>query len=248
MQVFAVFPSVDADRRIQSSGRAAISGGVRRGSGGGIINVIYKSGTNAFHGSAYDFLRNSVLDANSFFSNLRNSPLPSFKRNQFGGSLGGPVRLPNIYNGTNKTFFFVAYEGLRQGSATTLTTTVPTLQQRQGDFSQTFNTSGQLVQIYDPSTTVASGSGYVRQAFPGNRIPVSMMDRVALNLEKYYPLPNQPGTISGANNYYSSTVTHLNTNQIDAKGDENLNDQNRFSVRYSRRFLNQPDTRSVSQR
>ena len=234
VQVFAVFPSVDAveEFKVQTSGYSAEFGR----SGGGIINVIYKSGTNAFHGSAYDFLRNSVLDANNFFSNSRNSPLPSFKRNQFGGSLGGPVRLPKIYNGTNKMFFFVAYEGLRQGSATTVTTTVPTLQQRQGDFSQTFNPSGQLVQIYDPSTTVGSGSGYLRQPFPGNRIPVSMMDRVALNLEKYYPLPNQPGT----NNYYSSTVTHLNTNQIDAKGDENLNEQNRYSVRYSRRFLNQP--------
>lgn len=210
-------------------------------SGSGIINLIYKSGTNQFHGSAYEFLRNSDLDSNNFFSNKSGTPLPNFKRSQFGGSLGGPVIIPRVIEGKNKTFFFVDYEGLRQGSATTLLTTVPTAAQRNGDFSQTFNASGQLVTIYDPSTTAAQGSGYVRSPFPGNMIPANRIDPVAKNIAQYYPLPNQPGLpFSGTNNYYVATTSILDTNSVDAKIDENLSDRSRFFVRYSRLGLNQP--------
>jgi hypothetical protein len=237
IQSFAVFPSVDAvqEFKVQTNGYSAEFGR----SGGGIINLIYKSGTNNFHGSAFEFLRNSDLDSNNFFSNERGTHLPSFKRSQFGGSLGGPVWLPKIYNGKDKTFFFTSYEGLRQGSASTVTTTVPTLLQRQGNFSQTTNAAGQLVQLYNPYTTVASGSGYVRQVFAGNVLPATLLNPVSLNILNYYPLPNQPGTASGANNYYDASVTKLNSNQVDVKVDENINDRNRFFVRYSRRFLDQ---------
>ncbi len=210
-------------------------------SGSGIINLIFKSGTNQFHGSAYDFLRNSDLDSNSFFSNLNGTPLPNFKRNQFGGSLGGPVDIPKLYKGRDKTFFFFDYEGLRQGSASTLQTTVPTVAQRNGDFSHTFNSTGQLVTIYDPETTVPQGSGYVRSAFPGNVIPASRMDAVGKNVVNYYPLPNQPGAaFSGVNNYYVATNNVLNSNSIDAKVDEVLSDRSRFFVRYSRQGLDNP--------
>jgi hypothetical protein len=115
IQGFAVFPSVDAvqEFKVQTNSYSAEFG--RTGSG--IVNLIYKSGTNQFHGSAFEFLRNSDLDSNSFFSNLHGTPLASFKRSQFGGSLGGPLDIPKIYRGHDKTFFFAAYEGLRQGSA-----------------------------------------------------------------------------------------------------------------------------------
>ena len=235
----AVFPSVDAvqEFKVQTNMYSAEFGR----SGSGIINLIYKSGTNQFHGSAYEFLRNSDLDSNNFFANRTGTPLPNFKRSQFGGSLGGPVDIPKLYNGKNKTFFFVDYEGLRQGSATTLQTTVPTAAQRTGDFSHTLNASGQLVTIYDPSTTVAQGTGYVRTAFPGNVIPTSRIDPVAKNVVNYYPSPNQPGLpFSGVNNYYVATTTVENTNSVDVKIDENLNDRSRFFVRYSRLGLNQP--------
>ncbi len=162
---FAVFPSVDAvqEFKVQTNTYSAEFGR----SGSGIINMIYKSGTNQFHGSVFEFLRNSDLDSNGFFANKNGVPLPNFKRNQFGASLGGPVDIPKLYKGRNKTFFFFAYEGLRQGSATTLTTTVPTAAQRTGDFSHTLNAAGQLVTIYDPTTTAPQGTGYVRQPFPG---------------------------------------------------------------------------------
>jgi hypothetical protein len=235
----AVFPSVDAvqEFKVQTNMYSSEFGR----SGSGLINLIYKSGTNHFHGSAFEFLRNSDLDANTFFSNKAGMPLPNFKRSQFGGSLGGPVEIPKVYKGTNKTFFFVDYEGLRQGSATTLQTTVPTGAQRAGDFSQTFNAAGAPVVVYDPNTTVPQGTGYVRTPFPGNGIPANRIDPVARNIVKYYPLPNQPGLpFSGTNNYYVATTSVLNTNSVDAKIDENLNDRSRFFVRYSRLGLNQP--------
>ena len=241
IQGFGVFPSVDSvqEFKVQTNSYSAEFGR----STSGIVNLIYKSGTNQFHGSAFEFLRNSDLDSNSFFSNLHGVPLPSLKRSQFGGSLGGPVEIPKLYHGRDKTFFFFAYEGLRQGSANTLTTSVPTALQRTGNFSQTLNAAGQPVIIYDPTTTVASGSGYVRTPFPGNIIPASMINPVATNVVKYYPLPNQPGAAnSGLNNYYGSGTSVVNSSQIDAKVDENINDRNRFFVRYSRRNLQVPFT------
>ncbi|MCI0620992.1 MAG: carboxypeptidase-like regulatory domain-containing protein [Acidobacteria bacterium] len=144
-----VTPSVDAvqEFRVQTSNYSAEFGLT----GGGIINLIYKSGTNELHGSLYEFLRNSVFDANNFFNNRNGIPLASFKRNQFGGSIGGPVVLPKKlfgplgYDGHNKTFFFASYEGLRERSGTNLLTTVPTEAMRRGDFSQLRNAAGQQI-------------------------------------------------------------------------------------------------------
>ncbi len=241
IQGFAVFPSVESveEFKVQTNSYSAEFGR----SGSGIVNLIYKSGTDSFHGSAFEFLRNSDLDSNNFFSNLHGQPLPNFKRSQFGGSLGGPVELPKLYNGKDKTFFFVAYEGLRQGSADTLTTSLPTLLQRQGNFSQTLNAAGKPVVIFDPSTTVASGSGYVRQPFPGNIIPADRINPVAANVIKFYPLPNEAGAAnSGLNNYFGSGTTVVNSDTVDVKVDENIDDRNRFFVRYSRRGLTQPVT------
>jgi hypothetical protein len=235
----AVFPSVDAvqEFKVQTNSYSAEFGR----SSSGIINLIYKNGTNQVHGSAYEFLRNSDLDANSFFANRSGVPLPNFKRNQFGGSLGGPVEIPGGYKGRDKTFFFFDYDGLRQGSATRLQTTVSTAAQRTGDFSKTLNAAGQIVTIYDPTTTVPQGSGFVRSAFPSNVIPANRIDTVARDVVNYYPLPNQPGAAnSGANNYYLAATGVLNTNSIDAKIDENLGDRSRFFVRYSRQTLDQP--------
>lgn len=239
IQGFAVFPSVDAvqEFKVQSNTYSPEFGR----SGSGVINLIYKSGTNTLHGSVFDFLRNSDLDANGFFANANGSPLSSFRRNQFGASLGGPVVIPKLYDGHNRTFFFFAYEGLRQGSADSVTTTVPTELQRDGDFSQTFNSAGKLVSIYNPATTRRLNGIYQRQLFPGNVIPAPDLDPVAVNIVKYYPLPNRPGLpYSGTNNYFASGVSTINSNQMDAKMDEQLNDTNRFFFRYSYRHLDQP--------
>src|SRR5689334_14454370 len=112
-------------------------------SGGGVINVVSKSGTNRFHGSLFEYFRHDKLTANDFFSNRSGRPRPQLRYNQFGGTFGGPVI-------RNRTFFFFAYEGLRQGIPVPTTTSVPTPLQKAGDFSQTFAGNGQLVAIFNP--------------------------------------------------------------------------------------------------
>lgn len=235
---FAVFPSVDAvqEFKVQTTNYSAEFGR----SGSGVINIILKSGANQLHGSLYEFLRNSDLDSNTFFAKRAGTPLPHFERSQFGGSLNGPVILPKLYDGQDKTFFLFSYEGLRQGTQSEGLITVPTALQRTGDFSQTENASCQNVVIYDPNTAVLSGSNYLRTAFPGNVIPSSRIDPVAKAIMNYYPLPNLPGTpCSATSNFFGVGVSQLNIDTYDAKVDEVINAKNRFFVRYSRRNLTQ---------
>src|SRR5436190_857866 len=140
---------------------------------GSILNVVYRSGTNQFHGSLVEFLRNSEFDANSFFSNRNGVPLGSFKRNQFGADFSGPVR-------KDKTFFLVDYSGLRERSVSTTTTSVPTALQRAGDFSKTLAANGQQVVIFNPFSTRPNGSELIRDPFVGNATPANMQDPVAV--------------------------------------------------------------------
>jgi len=129
-------PSVDMVRefKVQTNSFNAEYGST----GGGIVNVVSMSGTNKFHGNLSEFLRNSALNANGFFSNRNGIKMVPFRRNQFGGTLGGPVLLPHLYMGRNRTFFFYHYEGTRQSSQATTLDSVPTVRERNGDFSQTF--------------------------------------------------------------------------------------------------------------
>src|SRR5581483_2552193 len=112
--------------------------------------------------------------------------------NQYGGTLGGPVRLPKVYNGRDRTFFFFGYEQWHSKGSTVQRSTVPTALQRAGDFSQTFDGTGKLIPIYDPGTTVVnpSGNGYVRSQFAGNIVPASRIDPLAAKVLSYMPLPN----------------------------------------------------------
>ena len=187
-------PSVEGiqEFRIQTNAYAAEFGR----SGGGLVTLVTKSGTNSIHGSAYEFFRNSKLDANNFFQNRNGRPLASFKRNQFGGSLGGPIIIPKLYNGKDRTFFFTNYEGQRRSAAGNAFHTVPTELERAGDFSQTFTSTGALRIIFDPATTrpdPARPGSFIRDAFPNNRIPLNRFSPVALKAQSYYPLPNAPG-------------------------------------------------------
>ena len=239
IQGFAVFPSVDAvdEFKVLSNGYGAEFGR----SGSGIINLILKSGTNHVHGSVYDFLRNSALDANDWFNKLNGKALPSFKRNQFGASITGPVEIPHLYRGKDRTFFLFSYEGLRQGTGTSTSIVVPTAAMRTGDFSATGTPA-----IYDPTTTVATTIGsattYSRSQFSGNTIPTGRIDPAAANIVKYYPLPNIANAAYGANNYYTTGVNVVNIDTYDAKVDQVFNDRNRMFVRYSGRRLQQPAT------
>ena len=143
-QVSAI-PQVDSlqEFKVNTSPYAAEFGRT----GGGVISFAIRSGTNDFHGSMHEFLRNSVLDANGFNSNRARQAKPSFKRNQFGFTAGGPVWVPKLYNGRNRTFFFVGYEGLRERSLASFTGTVPTALERTGDFSRSLDAGGRLIQM-----------------------------------------------------------------------------------------------------
>lgn len=231
----SVFPSVDAvaEFKMQAQNFSAEFGRSMTA----VLNVVYKSGNNTFHGSGYEFLRNSVLDANNFFANSRGVPLASFKRNQFGGMMSGPII-------RNRTFFMGAYEGLRERSFSERLNTVPTDRERTGDFSQTRANATQVIGIYDPDTTRPnpSGSGSIRDPFPGNVIPTNRFDPVARNVLGYFPRPNQPGDAgTGRNNFYNSGAAAINTDNADIRVDHNISDQQRIFGRFSyRKSFNGP--------
>jgi hypothetical protein len=210
--------------KVLSNGYSAEYGG----SAGGVIIATTKSGTNRFQGSLFEYLRNDKFDAANFFAPTSGTQKvkPPLRYNVFGGTIGGPVR-------HDKTFFFFSYEGSRRHDGATRTLTVPTELQRAGDFSQTFNQQGQVIPIFDPTTTESVGGRQVRSAFSGNVIPKNHLDPVALNLLPFYPLPNRPpDNITGANNFRSNYVNGLTRNNFLAKIDHNLGHKNRLSGRY----------------
>lgn len=216
--------------------------------GGGVVNVSTKSGTNQLHGTVFDFLRNSALDTNDYFDNKAGRKLPALKMNQFGAAVGGPVVIPHLYNGHDKTFFFADYQGTRRIQGATFTGTVPTQAQRSGDFSQTYNSSGKLVTIYNPLSTrpnPSKPSQNVRDAFPGNIIPRSMLDPVALKILSYYPLPNTQGAAyTNANNYISNAPMTVYQDAGSARIDHSVNEHYRFFGRFGWLLTNltQPNT------
>ena len=137
----------------------------------------------------------------------------------WGGVAGGPIR-------RSRTFFMTSFEGLRERRASQTTTTVPTLAQRQGDFSQTLAQNGQLIRLFDPFSTRANpAGGFIRDQFSGNVIPAARMDPVALQALKYFPLPNQAGNpTTGADNYFATGSAELDVNNFDARVDHQLSD------------------------
>jgi len=205
-------------------------------SGGGVINVITKQGTNTLHGSLYEFLRNSQLDGNDFFSNRAGVPRAAFQRNQFGGTIGGPLYLPGIYNGRNRSFFFFDYQGTRSRQASVLTTTFPLEEWKRGDFSSLRTSSGAALTVYDPLTTRDAGGGnYTRDAFAGNRIPDSRIDPVARQLVQYYPKPNTTpiNAFTQVNNFTAAGKDLTGDNRADARIDHNESQAWRTTARVS---------------
>src|SRR5258708_3212752 len=222
-------PQVEAvqEFRIQTSNFSA----EYANSGGGVINVVSRGGTNQFHGSLFEYFRNDVLAANDFFSNASGRARPSLRYNQYGGTFGGPII-------KNRTFFFFAYEGLREGIPTIVTTSVPTALQRLGDFSQTLSSTGQLVTIYDPTSTRVdpnNAAQYIRTPFAGNRIPPSQLDPVALKIQSYYPAPNSAGNpLTGLNNFFFSGTSNRSTDDYSGRIDHQLNSSTILMGRFFR--------------
>src|SRR6185437_9384591 len=166
---------------------------------GGVEQYVIKSGTNTYHGNLYEFLRNTDFDARGFFS----SSVAVHHENEFGGTFGGPVWIPKIYNGKNKTFFFVNIEEykLRGGSQNSIGS-VPDAAFRGGDLFGLVDASGKQIPIYDPNTTVPDGSGgFTRQPFGGNIIPADRISNVSKAILADVPAPTLPGIY---NNYPSS--------------------------------------------
>ena len=222
---YALVPSIDAvqEFKVQTNSMSAEFGRT----GGGVINVTMKAGTNQLHSTLYEFLRNSALDANNWINKRVGSPKAKFVFNQFGATLGGPVK-------KNKVFFFANYEALRRRLGKPVLFSVPTLEQRQGDFTKTLNQSGQLIAIYDPMTTRASGSANIRDLFPGNVIPKDRFDPAAAKLMKYWGAPNLPGEpLTGLNNFLSSKSEQYSVDQLHARVDYNLSSKLQVFGRFS---------------
>ena len=203
---------------------------------GGTIQMVTKSGSARVHGSLYEFNQNNVFNANTFQSNLVGAAKAPIHFNEYGGTIGGPVWLPKVYNGKQKTFFFFAYDGTRNQDPRFGTRSVFTDLERKGDFSQSFTstvTGGNRtripLQIFDPSTVVAGGA---RTLFPGNVIPTNRLSKVAQNILTYVPLPNNPGdgTSTDANNFIPSSSRQNKMADISGRGDHSWNNSHKSFV------------------
>jgi outer membrane receptor protein involved in Fe transport len=177
---------------------------------GGVLNATTKSGANDFHGGLFEFLRNDKLDARNFFAKEREV----LKRSQYGGTIGGPVWIPKLYQGKNKTFFFASYEGMRERQGLVFNSTVPTAAMKRGDFS-----SLTTRRILDPLTGAQ---------FANNVIPTSRLSPQAIFFAKFIPDPN---TAAGTFTYSPSRA--LDTDQVTLRFDENISEKHRLFVRYS---------------
>jgi hypothetical protein len=203
--------------------------------GGGVVNVSLKAGTNQLHGVMYHYLRNDKLNANAFETNAAGLGRSPFKWNQPGLVFDGPVVIPKLYNGKNRTFFMFSWEKIKSAIPFPQNYTVPTTLQRGGDFSQTTQANGTPILIYDPLTTTLQGGAYLRNAFPGNRIPTNRFDPVANNLLKFIPTPNQPGNAQGFFNLVASPNTVSDEyDQFAFRIDQQITSKHRFFSRYVR--------------
>ncbi len=206
-----VRPSVDAiaEVKVQTNMYTAETGRTA----GAVVNILTKSGTNDYHGSAYGFFRNEKFDSYDFFAR-RDQPKPLLRQQQFGGSIGGKII-------KNRTFFFADYERYHQERGQTFISTVPTAAMRRGDFSELLTLRG--IQIYDPLTTP-------RTPFPGNIIPSGRFDPVAMRFLNLYPLP----TSAGLGSNFTTNVTREQTaNTFDVRVDHRFNQNRSLYVRYS---------------
>ncbi|MFN0165140.1 MAG: carboxypeptidase regulatory-like domain-containing protein [Bryobacteraceae bacterium] len=196
------------------------------GQAAALVTAVTASGTNAFHGSLYHFLRNNVLDARNFFDG---STKPPFRFNQFGGSIGGPVLLPKV-NGRDKSWFFFNYEGQRRRRTTTRIATVPTERMRTGDLGEIPRV------IYDPMSGSAETGR--RTAFANNVIPSNRINVVSRNLFPYWPVPNRPGL---GNNFVTTATDVDDYDQVTGRWDHNITGNDRLMARYS--YIDQPTLR-----
>ncbi|MDX2269530.1 MAG: TonB-dependent receptor [Bryobacter sp.] len=183
-----IIPSLEAveEMKVQISTYDAEMGRT----GGGMFNTLLKSGTNDYHGTLMGYMRETEWMGNLFFRNRSGAPRIDSPNRTYAGSFGGKLWIPKVYDGKNRTFFYLGFEGYRDTQAAAREQYTPTARERVGDFSQSLNNAGAPLTIFDPMTTAANGA---RQAFPGNIIPASRIDTVGRNIAATYELPNIAG-------------------------------------------------------
>lgn len=217
-------------------------------SGGGTVNIVTKSGSNQFHGGAYYYHQNNWLNANSFGNNRLGklatnpaadvAPRPIVRRHQYGGTFGGPVSIPGLYRGKDRTFFFSSFEGRRERDPNQGEFSIPTDLERRGDFSRTVAIVGgqaQTIQIFDPATSRLENGRYIRQPFAGNIIPAQRFNPIAQKVLELYPRPNRPGNpVTSRQNYWFQDTTRYSRDVFTARLDHNFSATHRLFGRLSR--------------
>lgn len=207
---------------------------------GATVNTAIKSGTNSLHGTGYYFNRDRNRTANNFFSNRAGQDRPERTYHRFGGTLGGPVYLPKVYDGRDQTFFFFAYERLKDNQAEPQLFTVPTEAFRRGDFSALLSQGSLPLRIYDPASschvTTPTLCTVTRTAFTNNIIPTARLNPVAVAYLNLYPLPNVAGNSDGTNNYFSNQVRHSNYRSWITRLDHRINETNSIFGKYYHSF------------
>ena len=225
------------------------------GRGNAVMNVITRSGTNALHGAVFEFIQNNHLNAQDLFSNRIGAQKSQAKRNQYGFALGGPVYIPNVYDGRNKTFWFFNFEQLRQSRALPVSVMVPNSAQMNGDFSNTYALSGAPITIYNPYDTYVDEDEAsptfgktLRRPFAGNAFNPTATGGLAVDAAfaakvlGYYPSPNNPGLLgpngqyTGLANYHIAGSAPLNYNRYDVKIDHNIGSSHRIMFRWSHSY------------
>jgi len=205
------------------------------GRGAGVVSVSTQSGSNDYHGNVFEFHRNHVLDARNVFA-PPSQRKPVFRQNQFGVAIGGPMWIPKLYNGRNKTFFFFDYAGLRSGRGIATVNTVPTPQMRNGDFSQLVAPGGPNLPIYNPLTTraVPGSNTPARDPFPNNMIPATVINPVGRNVLSIYPLPTAPGRVNGLfDNFLSVPNRNVRDNVYTGRLDQVIGSKDNVFFRYT---------------
>ncbi len=205
--------------------------------GGGMFNTLLRSGGNSYHGSLMGYMRQTDWLANTFFNNRSGIPISDQPFRNYGGSFGGAVRIPKLYNGTNRTFFWLGFEGYRDTQAASLEAYTPTALERIGDFSQTRNAAGSLLTVYDPLTTQADGS---RTPFPGNVIPANRIDTVGRNIAATFVNPTRTARFFGDNNVSTGSQLPSKADQRFIKLDHQIMSWWRASVSYLRYNSQEP--------
>lgn len=233
-----IVPTIEAvnEVKIQSNTYDAEMGRT----GGGTFNTTLKSGSNALHGTGFGIIREAELTANQFFNNRAGRERPDTPYRNYGGSLGGPLWIPKVYDGRNKTFWHVAAEGYDQKSSQVENLAIPSLGERAGDFSGSFNQDGSLRTIFDPLSTTGTGNAVSRTAFANNIIPADRINPIGLATLALYGQPTTDGVAHGANNFNSQEVISDRGRQMTFKADHEFHPKFRMNASYLHYMSREP--------